>query len=78
MLTDFPEHGKSLRKFLENFDSARKLARVRGWEGDYRAGNEPRVFWLPAESEFLYGFVWKQDNNGTIFVVSPRPLPWLD
>jgi hypothetical protein len=33
--------------------------------------------WLPYDTEFAYGFVWKQDNNGTTFVASPVPMPWL-
>jgi len=23
------------------------------------------------------GLAWKQDNNGTTFICSPVPLPWL-
>ena len=35
--------------------------------------------WLPVWDtyEFSFGFVLKQDNNGTTFVVSPVPLPHL-
>jgi hypothetical protein len=68
----------SLAGFLQDFDTAREKAKHAGWEGDYRTGHEPRVFWLPMETEFRYAFVWKQENNGTTFVVSPCALPWLD
>lgn len=62
--------------FWRHFETAKELATAEGWEGDFRQG--PRVFFLPGEGEFEYGFVWKQDNNGTTFVVSPHPLTWLD
>ncbi len=65
-----------LEKFFSDIQRARSLAEEAGWEGDYR--DRPRVFWLPDENDFSCGFVWKQDNNGTTYVVSPHPLPWLD
>lgn len=64
-----------VRGFLTAWESAKQAAKQHGWEGDFR--NDPSVFWLPAEHSFEFGFVIKQDNNGTTFVVSPRPLPWL-
>lgn len=64
---------------LAGFDSAwadaQAAAQDAGWEGDHR--NAPVVFWVPAEQEFEFGFVLKQDNNGTTFVVSPVELPHL-
>jgi hypothetical protein len=36
------------------------------------------VFWVPGEAEFIYGFVFKETNNGTTYVVSPVPLPYLE
>lgn len=47
------------------------------WEGDIAAG--PFVFTIPDPdfSSYREGFVWKQDNNGTSFIASPSPLPWL-
>ena len=65
-----------LEKFFADVEQARVLARRVGWDGDYR--DRPRVFWLPDEDDFSYGFVWKQDNNGTTYVITPHPLPWLD
>lgn len=62
--------------FLERFALAKEAAIAEGWEGDFRG--KARVFFLPGENDFHYGFVWKQDNNGTTFVVSPHSLPWLD
>jgi len=63
--------------FVKTFHEAQGLAARHGWEGDFR---EPaRVLWLPEEGSpaFTHAFVWKQDHNGTTYVVSPHPLPWL-
>jgi hypothetical protein len=65
--------------FLADFAYALRLAKDTGqWEGDYNY--EPRVFWSPDPDlfRFSYGFVWKQDNNGTTFIISPQPLKWLE
>jgi hypothetical protein len=39
---------------------------------------EPSVFWIPMEDGFAPGFVIKEDNNGTTYVISPVSLPHLD
>lgn len=65
----------SLDTFLADWETAKQLASEAGWEGDFRG--EPRVFWLPTELEIRYGFVFKQDNNGTTYVISPCALPHL-
>jgi hypothetical protein len=65
--------GPDIREFLASWESAKQAARDRGWDGDFR--NEPVVFWLPDDTDFVWGFVVKQDNNGTTFVLSPRELP---
>lgn len=62
--------------FLDAWLHAQRLASAAGWEGVVRG--DVRVFWLPAENEFQYAFVWKQGNNGTTFVVSPFELPHLN
>ncbi len=61
--------------FIGTFYGAQIIAGEEGWEGDFRG--EPRVLWLPDENCFRHAFVWKQDNNGMTFVVSPHRLPWL-
>jgi hypothetical protein len=64
-------------KFASEWDHAKTLAKENGWDGDFRT--DPAVFWIPTqELEFAYGFVFKQNNNGDTFIVSPRPLPWLE
>lgn len=63
-------------EFEAAFENAQKLALEAGWEGDFR--HDPSVFFLPDETEFAYGFAWKQDNNGDTVIVSPRPLFWLE
>lgn len=72
-IEDFDLAGGAIRSFLASWESAKQAARHHGWEGDFR--HEPHVFWLPSEIDFVHGFVFKQDNNGTTFVVSPQELP---
>ena len=45
--------------------------------GDPRETMDGAVFWLPAEEMFKYAFAFKESNNGTTYVVSPYPLPYL-
>lgn len=54
----------------------RDVATKLGWEGDVRSA-ECGVFLIPGDTSFDVAFVWKQDNNGTCFVASPRPLDHL-
>lgn len=78
------EHGEkgllsfddSVGEFLKDWEEAKSAAYEHGWEGDFRQG--PSVFWLPDETGFIYGFVFKQDNNGTTYVISPMVLPWVE
>jgi len=66
-----------LHGFLNDWKEAKEIASKAGhWEGDFR--EPPRIFWLPADQEFVYAFAWKQDNNGSTFIVSPQKLPHLD
>jgi hypothetical protein len=65
-------------KLKKDLEFAKDLALEAGWEGDYRGSHTPRVLFLPDETEFICAFAWKQENNGSTFVVSPKPLPWLD
>jgi hypothetical protein len=65
----------AVRSFLESWESAKSAASRHGWEGDFR--HDPYVFWLPSETGFDHGFVFKQDNNGTTFVLSTQELPAL-
>ena len=63
---------------LNRFQRATQLALRLGWEGDF--SNGPFISAIPAVhgegySEFL--IAWKQNNNGTTFIASPFPLPWL-
>jgi hypothetical protein len=77
------EHGRqadegleiTLDEFLSRWESAQSAASAVGWDGDFR--REPVVFLIPDETNFEYGFVIKQDNNGSTFVMSPVHLPHL-
>lgn len=78
-LNGAPEYEpRMLPDFLKHFEMAKEMATEVGWEGDFKAYAGARVFFLPGEVQFDYGFAWKQENNGTTFVVSPHPLTWLD
>lgn len=74
--TGYPFRAFSADIVLNDFERAKEAARKIGWEGDFR--EKPRVFFVPTETEMSYGFVWKQDNNGTTFIASPIPMPHLD
>lgn len=53
------------------------FGRTKGWEGDFQ--QEPRMLYLPdGDGGFSCGFVWKQTNNGQVFIASPVELPYLD
>lgn len=67
----------STEDFLSDWEAAKQAAIDSGWEGDWR--QLPAVFWLPdpRSAQFRYGFVIKQDNNGTTYVISPFELPHL-
>lgn len=66
-----------IESFLSDWESAKQAALDNGWEGDAR--QPPAVFWLPDTrfAQFRCGFVVKQDNNGTTYVISPYELPHL-
>ncbi|MCA8313219.1 hypothetical protein LGN43_02905 [Burkholderia multivorans] len=70
-----PEAHVSVDYFLAAWESAQDVARDSGWDGDFR--HDPVVFWVPTEGDFSFGFAFKQDNNGTTYVVSPCELPHL-
>ncbi len=70
---------RKLPKLWSSLKRAYELAREEGWEGDFRGYSHPKVFFVPGTNNTMeFGFVWKQDNNGTTFVVSPYEMPWLD
>jgi len=62
-------------EFLHAWEVAQVTASGAGWEGDFR--DDPVVFWIPYADGFRFGFVFKQDNNGTTFVLSPVEMPWV-
>lgn len=70
--SEYPE----VAEFLRDWEEAKSLAYSEGWEGDFRQG--PVVFWVPTSDSFKYGFAFKQPNNGSTFIISPVPMPWLE
>ena len=66
----------AIKKLASQVSEARREAAKIGWEGTDES--DMHVFFLPSENEFVFGFAWKQVEDGTTFVVSPYELPWLD
>jgi hypothetical protein len=55
--------------FIEDWQAAKRLAKDNGWEGDFAV--EPKVFPSTHDGEIKYGFIIKQSNNGSTFLISP-------
>lgn len=66
----------TLERFDLNFEAAKRMAANLHWDGDFRDG--PFVMPVLVELEVGYAFVWKQDNNGSTFLISPVPLPYVE
>jgi hypothetical protein len=68
---------KAVAEYKALMSVAMELARGLGWDGDIREG--PYVTALPNPDSGCSDIIvaWKQDNNGTTFIASPRLLPWL-
>jgi len=52
------------------------MASFKYWEGDLR--ENIKVFTIPCENQTEIGFICKQSNNGSTFVLSPIELLHLD
>jgi hypothetical protein len=51
---------------------------ARFWEGDLRQGQGVYVFAVPSNDACLdIGYMWKQDNNGDTFAISPVEIKKL-
>jgi hypothetical protein len=53
-------------------DGALDAARSAGWAGNVQG--EPRIFVLPNEEDFQFGFVWTGTRTT---IMSPLALPWM-
>lgn len=81
----WPDHSFLSYQFLFDYREALRLVGRPNADPFTRCGPngddfsvEPRVFFVPVEGEFLYGFAWKMSNNGDTYVVSPVPQPQLN
>ncbi len=63
-------------KFSKDWDEALSAAQAMGMSSDLR--QDPSVLWLPDELMMRYSFVFKEDGNGTTYVVSHIEMPWLN
>ena len=53
------------------------LVKDMNWEGDFFI--PLRAILLPSgDTDMEIALVWKQSNNGNSYVVSPKPLVWLE
>jgi hypothetical protein len=53
-------------------------AKLKGWEGDFTI--KPKVLVLPPcgdDFSLTLAFIWKQSNNGSVFIASEDGIPWL-
>ena len=62
---EYPE----AEEFVKQYNQSRAAAKKAGWDGDMR--HEPCVVPIVQDTDCTFGFMWKQDNNGTTFVVLP-------
>jgi hypothetical protein len=77
LVVDAQPEGPVASAFVKGWLDAKAAVCESGWDGVERS--MPVVFWLPSNSDFLYGFVIKPDTeDGTTLIASPYPLPWLD
>lgn len=66
------------QKLLPELEEAKSIASKCLWEGDMTEG--PFLITLPqidGTPNFCQCFVWKQYNNGSVFIVSEKGLSWL-
>jgi len=64
-----------MEEFIDAWETAQEAATSAGWIGE--ASNDAAVFWMPVEGSFTFGFVIKQDDQESTFVISPVELPHL-
>lgn len=66
---------EELFQFHADFGEAKMFAATLGWNETVAT---VRVFAIPCFETLSWGFMLTQANNGTVFIVSPIPLPHLD
>lgn len=73
---DLGDAGRRLSEAADLLKTGQEYARASlMWEGD---DNGPRFSVIPTgDDEAALVIAWKQINNGTTFVVSEHPMPWL-
>jgi len=63
------------KNFEMDWGNAKLLAEELGMSSALK--EVPAVFWVPDDGQLTYSFVFKGQDNGTTYVVSPVELPWL-
>lgn len=67
----------AVRSFLAFYDEALELGLSIGWDADFGSSHDARVVLLPDAYLPRLALVWQPESNGTTFVVSEVPMPWL-
>ena len=62
------------KQFSRDYLLAQELAKAHGMGSDLKQAS---VFWIPGDTKFDYGFVFKESSNGTTYVTSPFPIQTL-
>ena len=73
------EEDDYLLQFEKAWESAQQALRKCGYDGNPRCEKQKRVFAIPAfdDCAMKVGFIIKQDDDETTFVVSPYAIPHL-
>jgi hypothetical protein len=69
---------RALEQVSATCHQAETMARAAGWEGDRTVGPCFSVLPLPNDYDVAPIVAWKQPNNGSTFVMSAFPLPYLE
>ena len=69
------EHLSALVKFESFFKSALEAARRIGSEGNFLVA--PHIGFLPGNARMCAYLVWRDDDHGSTFIVSPIEMRWL-
>jgi hypothetical protein len=65
-------------KLIKDFNHVQHDMIMLGWNGEY--SYEPHIFTIVDNSgnELSYGFIWKENNDNSIFIASKFELVWIE
>jgi len=74
--TAFDLNTRLVKTFVDDVQLAHDLARKAGMRTHLM--DTSRVFWMPTGTGMAYGFVLKEYNQSTTYVISPVDMPHLE